>query len=426
MDKTIKPLKVAVISDSQAYPTLNDWGMNNLSQALQFFAAMKPDVLLMAGDLADGTDYATFKFYRQLIEKYFDPVPVHIGCAGNHDYWVPRGCQRESELIYSKMSSLIGQRTANPLRETVGGYDFIAMSEDIDSQTGYSPEMLDALENEIKAAVARDAEKPVFVITHFHPADTVAGSHVASARPELRKLFNRYKQVISLSGHTHCPLEDERCIWQGEFTAVNTSTLAYGCVEEKCYNNCSVIIPFAREVRQAMFMEIYPEHIDIHRYNTGEDREIKPDHIWRLPIPYRPELAAYTAERKQQRTAPEFPAGASGVIRYDFGYLYLIFDQALHEDFTHFYDIKVYEKNGSELILKAEERYISDFYRQQGIAGRQLSYKLPGELITPGCELHVEVYPVESFGNTGKPLIVERKIPCPLKYKEGKPLYPQE
>ena len=127
----IKPLKVAVISDSQAYPTLHDWGMNNLIKAFKVLSPMKPDVLLMAGDLADTTIYETFQLYREQLEKYFDPVPVHVGCAGNHDYWTPKDMVRDPEYIYSRMSRLIGQRDANPLRETVGGYDFIAFSEDI-------------------------------------------------------------------------------------------------------------------------------------------------------------------------------------------------------------------------------------------------------------------------------------------------------
>ena len=79
----MKPLKVAVISDSQAYPTLADWGMGNLDKALSFLGPMKPDVLLMAGDLADGTMYEVYDVYRSLLEKYFSPLPVHIGCAGN-------------------------------------------------------------------------------------------------------------------------------------------------------------------------------------------------------------------------------------------------------------------------------------------------------------------------------------------------------
>ena len=426
MDKNIPRLKVAVISDSQAYPTWNDWGMNNLDKAFQLLAPMKPDVLLMAGDLADHAIFETYGFYRELLEKYFSPLPVHVGCAGNHDYWVYPGEEKRTDHIYSEMSRLIGQKNANPLRETVGGYDFIALSEDIDMKKGHSPEMLDALEKEIQAAIARDETKPVFVVTHFHPFDTVSGSHTASGRPELRELFNRYKQVVSISGHTHCPLEDERCIWQGEFTAVNSLTLAYGCVEEPCYNNCSVIIPFAREVLHVMMLEIFDDHFDIHRYHVEDRREIKPEKLWSCPIPYIPEKAKYTAQRKNERTAPEFPAEAKAVIRYDFGYLYLIFDPALHDDFTHFYDIKIYEKNGEDYIFKAEERYISDFYRLQGISGRQLVYKLPTEFMTPGNVYRVEIYPVETFGNTGNPLVIEREIPYARRFNDGKTVCPQE
>lgn len=420
------PLKVAIISDSQAYPTLSDWGMYNLKKAFELLGPMKPDVLLMAGDLADGTNFETFKVYNQLLKQHFDPLPVHVGCAGNHDYWVPRGMERQPEYIYSEMCKLIGQKNANPLRETVGGYDFIAFSEDIVNTDHYSPEMLAKLEAEIQSAIARDPEKPVFVVTHFHPYDTVAGSHSASGKPELRELFNRYPQVVSLSGHTHCPLEDERCIWQGEFTAVNTSTLAYACVQDNAYNRCSVIVPFASEVLEVMFMEIYPDHYDIHRYNVEDRREIKPDRLWSCGIPYRPESAKYTARRKEERKAPEFPADAHGVIRYDYGFLYLIFDPAQHDDFTHFYDVKVYEKIDGEYVLKAEERYLSDFYRLQGMGGRRQSFKLPAEIITPNCECRVEIYPVETFGNTGKPLVVERRIPNPRSFKEGRSIYPQE
>lgn len=426
MDKTIHPFRVAVIGDSQAYPTLSDWGMDNLDKAFRFLAPMKPDVLLMAGDLADRTDFETYKLYRELLEKYFSPMPVHVGCAGNHDYWVSRGAEKDTQFIYSEMCRLIGQKHANPLHETVGGYDFIALSEDIGRENGHSREMLDALENEIKAAVARDDKKPIFVVTHFNPALTVSGSYGESGRPELRELFNRYPQVISISGHTHCPMEDERCIWQGEFTAVNSSTLAYGCIEEPCYNNCSVIIPYAREVLQAMVIDIYPDRCDLHRYNVWDQREIKPEMLWSVPIPYTPDKAKYTPQRKALRSAPEFPADAKGVVRYDFGFLYLIFDQALHEDFTHFYEIKIYEKINGNYEFKTEARYIGDFYRLKNFSGQQLVYKLPSEFITPGSWHRIEIYPVETFGNVGKPMIVERQMPNPVKFHEGKTLCPQE
>lgn len=424
----MKPLKVAVISDSQAYPTLADWGMTNLDKALSFLAPMQPDVLLMAGDLADATIYEVFDVYRSLLEKYFDPMPVHVGCAGNHDFWTPKDVERNTGLIYQEMCRRIGQKHADPLHETVGGYDFIALSDKalyIDDDL-YSDEKIALLEQEICKSLARDPEKPVFVVTHFHPADTVTGSYGKSGSKKLRELFNKYPQVVSISGHTHCPLDDERCIWQGEFTTINTSSLAYACSEDICYNMCSVIVPFGREVLNCMMIEIYPDHYDIHRYNVEDRREIKPDKLWQVPIPYKPENAKYTSERKNSRKAPEFPPDARAVIRYDFGYLYLIFDPAQHEDFTHFYNVKIFEKVQGNWTLKIQERYLADFYRLKNFTGSYQVYKLPAENMTPGEEYRIEIYPEETFGNIGSPLILERSIPRNSGYKSGKPTAPQE
>ena len=424
----MKPLKVAVISDSQAYPTLADWGLANLDKALSFLAPMQPDVLLMAGDLADATIYEVFDLYHSLIEKYFNPVPVHVGCAGNHDFWTPKDVERNTDFIYKEMCSRIGQKHADPLHETVGGYDFIALSDKAlyENDDLYSDEKISLLEQEICKSIARDPQKPVFVVTHFHPFDTVTGSHGKSGSKKLRALFNKYPQVVSISGHTHCPLDDERCIWQGEFTTINTSSLAYACAEDICYNMCSVIVPFGREVLNCMMIEIYPDHYDIHRYNVEDRREIKPDKLWQVPIPYIPEKAKYTSERKNLRNAPVFPPNARAVIRYDFGYLYLIFDPAQHEDFTHFYNVKIFEKVQGEWIFKMEERYLSDFYRLKNFTGNYQVYKLPAENMTPGEEYRIEIYPEETFGNIGSPLILERRIPKNNGYKPGKPTAPQE
>ena len=424
----MKPLKVAVISDSQAYPTLADWGMSNLDKALSFLAPMQPDVLLMAGDLADATIYEVFDLYHSLIEKHFNPVPVHVGCAGNHDFWTPKDVERNTNLIYKEMCSRIGQKHADPLHETVGGYDFIALSDKAlyENDDLYSDEKIFLLEQEICKSIARDPQKPVFVVTHFHPFDTVIGSHGKSGSKKLRALFNKYPQVVSISGHTHCPLDDERCIWQGEFTTINTSSLAYACTEDICYNMCSVIVPFGREVLNCMMIEIYPDHYDIHRYNVEDRREIKPDKLWQVPIPYKPANAKYTSERKNSRTAPVFAPDARAVIRYDFGYLYLIFDPAQHEDFTHFYNVKIFEKVQGEWIFKMEERYLSDFYRLKNFTGNYQVYKLPAENMTPGEEYRIEIYPEETFGNIGSPLILERRIPKNNGYKSGKPTAPQE
>jgi hypothetical protein len=54
-------------------------------------------------------------------------------------------------------------------------------------------------------------------LSHYHPEGTVLGASAKYGR-RLRKVLDKFPQVISLSGHTHCPLANERMIWQGAFT----------------------------------------------------------------------------------------------------------------------------------------------------------------------------------------------------------------
>ena len=417
-------LKVAIISDSQAYPSLNDWGMGRVKKAFELLAPMKPDLMLVAGDLADGTNFETFRFYRNLYDQYFPGVP-HLACAGNHDYWVPEGMVRDPEFIYRQFCEILGQKNEEILHEVVGGYSFIIVSEDIVDRR-FSAGIMERMESAIKEAVARDAEKPVFVVTHYPPSDTMAGCLTKYAQPALREIFDRYRQVVSISGHTHYPLEDERSIWQGNFTAFQTSTLSYGCMDDGFYNVCGgAIIPFAREAVQVLMMEVSEKEIVIRRYNAEEAREIKPDVPWRIELPYSPEKAVYTAKRKETSPAPQFSAGAMAYFRYDFGYLYLVCDPAKHPDMVHHYRVKIFECGKEEKLL-ADERYVASFYRLKDFANGKEVFRLPSELMTPKSRCRFEIIPVESFGNEGNALTFEFDIPAAPGFRRGAPECPQE
>ncbi|MBE6357090.1 MAG: metallophosphoesterase [Lentisphaerae bacterium] len=418
-------LKVAIISDSQAYPSLNDWGMGRVKKAFELLAPMKPDLVLAAGDLADGTNYETFRFYRKLYDEYFPGVPM-LACAGNHDYWAPAGMKRDPEEIYRNFCEIFGQRNEAVWCEVVGGIPFISVSEDI-ADNRYSAEVLEKLESAVRKAVSEYENKPVFVMTHYPPAGTMVGSGDSLTRGGMREIFDRYPQVISLSGHTHWPLEDERSIWQGNFTAFQTSTLSYGCMSDySFYNACGgVIIPFAREVGQVMFMEISDQEVVIRRFNVEDKREIKPHAPWRIGLPYTPAKAVYTAKRRETSPAPQFPAGAMAYFRYDFGYLYLVCDPAEHPDLVHHYRVRVIECGKEEKLL-ADERYVAMFYRLKSFADGKEVFRLPGEVIRPASRCRFEIIPVESFGNEGRALTFEFDIPSASGFKCGRPDCPQE
>ena len=90
---------------------------------------------------------------------------------------------------------------------------------------------LEWAEEEIQKAIAAAPSRPVFVITHNNPKDTVYTSD-DYGDSKLDALFAKYPQVISISGHTHASILDERSISQTSYTAINTQSLSYTDFEE--------------------------------------------------------------------------------------------------------------------------------------------------------------------------------------------------
>ena len=423
-----KPLlRIGIVSDTQTYDVFEDWGMSNLAKAFKLLAAKQPEVILMPGDLADmGNLPGAYTLYNELCAAFFgSDQPIQIACAGNHDMWATSpDCTRES--LRQAFCRGLNIPEDNPWHTVIKGFDFICITEDL--QNDYSDELIAKVEKELLAAVERDPEKPVFVISHYPPYDTMSGSHGNSGKKNLRELFDRFKQVVSISGHTHYPLEDERSIWQKEFTAFTTSTLSYGCVEERPFNSCNTILPFAREVVQALYMELYADRLEIHRYNVEDQRELKPGQLWRVNLPYSPEEAIYTPERALKRTAPFFAAEASLVLRYDYGFVYAIFDAAKHDDMVQFYRIIARRKDADgNWQLAREALYAADFYRLERNQSERCFFKLPCDMFTAGDVYRVEVYPLESFGKAGEPLVIERTIPSFWRFRDtSADIAPQE
>ena len=228
-----KPLlRVAVLSDIQGYPYAEDAGMRNLERALDVLAGFHPDVVVNAGDISDtGRDAAAVAYYKKRCDARLGPLP-HIACMGNHELaFIPDElkAQRTVAAIRRDFNAVFGYPAGSrAVRRTIGGYDFVALS--LSDCAGYTDDELAELKGLLDASVARDASKPIFVVTHYHPQNTVNDSASWWMGGGLRRLLDGYAQVVSLSGHTHAPLQDPRSIWQGGFTAIETSTLCYGCI----------------------------------------------------------------------------------------------------------------------------------------------------------------------------------------------------
>lgn len=419
-------LRIAVTSDAQAAVSENHWGMVNTEKAFRFLSDFKPDVLVMAGDLADRFYPEVYDLYMKSYHRNFkSKLPVQVACAGNHDFW--SGKEDDFEAIWQEFTTRLKISRENPCRQLIGGYDFITLSQKHGGEC--PPELLAKLKIKLDEAVARDNRKPVFLVTHYPPFNTMYRSGENCGQKNIRELLNNYPQVLSLSGHTHVPLNWEKSFWQGEFTALTTSTLSYGSIGGGKFFNVAggSILPFGREVQQALVIDVFDDKVKIHRYNVHDRKEIKPDSLWVVDVPYNREAAEKAAgERYANATAPEFPEDAKLVIRNDFGFVYLLFPAAKHPEMVLGYTVKIREQlpDGSWKKV-AEAEYAGDFYRYEAHRTSEVSVKLPENIFMPGKKLKFEVFPVEDFGKAGKPLTLEFTSPWRIT-RSAKQAYPVE
>jgi len=416
-------LRVGIISDIQGLPKRHDWGMRNFARALDQLKQRGIDTLLTVGDIAESGNPDTYALFWELIEERFGKNSLrHFGCEGNHD--IGNGRKTGLEEAFGRVCAGLRRPAENPYREEIVGFDFVTLAA-FDGMH-YAENDLAKLEALLKECTAAKPGKPVFLLTHLPPAETMSGSFCKEASAGLRQVLNKFPQVISFSGHTHYPLEDERCIWQGEFTAVTTATLAYGCMNDQClFNPVNSILPYAREAAQFLYMEVYSDRVELHRIQVLDECEIGAP--WVIRMQYEPEKAVYSGKRAEKALAPEFPKDAELLTRYDYGYMFIAFDVPKQGGFAQYYDVELALKLPDGSFAASETiRYVSDFYRQKRSRAEMLFLRLPGKGMIAGTEYRIRVYPVESFGRRGAPLEKIELTWHNYPFKDGAPLYPQE
>ena len=418
-------LRIAVMSDNQLRPERDNWGWYTLDRALEMLRPMDADIVLNAGDISDFDDIPT-------IGRYLAACRAKLGGAsnfavpGNHDIWLRKGSGRTYDQVIDEFYSVFGPGSGHVTRRTISGYDFVAVAtrEKLKKGEYYAAEA-EELAKTLGECVRRDPSKPIFVLSHYQPAGTVLGSSDVHG-VHLRNVLNRFPQVVSLSGHTHCPLRNELMIWQNEFTAMNTSTLHYGCYPGKRVNTVGEILPLARESVGFMVIDVFDGYIEVRRYNADDEKELtSPSERWSFDIPYRPSHPKYPAAR--HGAAPQFAAGARLISRYDYGFIHFLFDPAKGGDGVEGYRLEIAEMPS---VGKAAEpksyMYVSDFYRLERFRGGRVNLRAPAYSLEPGKLYSISVRPRNWFGDEGEPLTLTMKVSGGYRFRNIDEMYPQE
>ncbi len=271
---------------------------------------------------------------------------------GNHDTW----WNTDWKDTKPKARNFTGVINQSPWSHTVvNGYHFIATSPDGTENTeGYSQDVINWLDKQIQEAINEDSSKPVFVITHHNPQYTVYGSDEWYDN-KLDPLFSKYEQVVSISGHSHYSIMDERSIYQNNYTAFTTQGLAY-CNLSKLYydpfrNGKTDMVPKEENFPMMEIMNVGKDEVTIERWNVKENKE---------------ELTL---------SGISFKAGND-------------------DDFVHSYKVIVSGYKDAEYL------YLSDF--ASGISLMSDTVRLALDKNLPNGEYKIKVYAVDSYGETSK------------------------
>lgn len=376
-----QPLKVAIISDLQL-PNSKDkttHQYDSFEKTLKMLKEKKPDALIIAGDFTDLATTDAWNTYKEIYDRVLgDDAPILMTIMGNHDYWLPYfidcGEVGTPVSLQKRYTSYTGQPVYS--NHEINGYHFICWSSSNGTyDTSY--ENLDTVRTEIENAVAADPTKPVFVITHLNPSDTSYGSD-DWGNDDINSLLKNYPQVISISGHSHYSIIDERSIWQGEYTAFTTQSLDYielesgkfnGSIPKDAYGNI-----IAENVPACLFMSIEDGKVTVERLEADTGKALKEP--WVIEAPFT-SPDKYTLEKREAaNTAPTLDEKLEVQISHITDIEgktrpAISFKAGTDDDFVHSYRLRFLDENKA-VVSFAETDYSGNIIHY-GSDGKKLS-----------------------------------------------------
>lgn len=404
-------IELGIISDTHVGPNKQKEN-GRLEEALNLFTEKNVDRIIVDGDLTDNGYEDQLKTYSEVLDKVEGEAPI-IESLGNHELY---NGSYEGVQKFTKDYPLTHQK--------VNGYHIITLSpgagsvkeadlskvteEDVPLKKDYIAAGTPTLKNTDSYAYARTwldkqlsqasqdtPDLPIFVFFHhpikntFYVSDEWHGSGLVGA-------FDKYKNVVSFSGHIHSANQHPRSIYQDEkgWTAVNTVTLSY-MEQEKGYQEGSVP-DNAGEVAQAMVLNADGSKVSINMYDIGsEGKPQGPIQTWTFDVnKERP----YTNARYDKAKAPAFASDAKltvsevGPTNATF-----TFDQAqvnpdsVEGDIVHSYHYVFTDNDGKKI---QEFKTWSDFY----INPQPNPYVYKYKSFKPNTAYTVTITPVNAFG----------------------------
>ncbi len=388
MKKTKPDLRIAIISDPHigftGHINPNYYGLGQkplgdqdlwFEYALRYFKKRGIDALVIPGDMANAcryndperssADYAVIEMARlvKIFRKVFDGTDTEIvSIYGNHDNLAqPR--EKLNGGNETPWEDAFGEPYTHTNLKTVKGHRFIG------AHWSYEKEA----EKYVKEAAEATPDKPVFYIQHGE----IKGTTCDSLRPGVSSVgidnIRDFENVIGLFGHTHCPITDERTIWQSEkagdpkCTVISCSTFNYGDSTGDLLRGENL------ETKHALYLTVTGKDVNVERLSFFTDEMLSlakgektrqnfkkctrsAGADWRFTLGG--EKVLDTARRASFAKAPEFPETAeAGLARSD-DYVVVFFPAAtplgVDNDLIHSYYAEAWDDETGELVSQGQ------------------------------------------------------------------------
>ena len=402
--------KVGIMTDNHITDSPSSLERSRL--ALELFKREGVDVVADLGDLGQANYEKGYDMYREMVDSIFPAKtsrPEFLYVHADHELYNPKGGMLSREEAFKRFRSHIGIEHPYFVERNCNGLPMLVFPQSLDLIGG-----LKSYEEKIAAACKANPGKPIVVFDHVPPYDTVYNSVMWGDRGmRHRRILDKYPQVVSVSGHSHNSILNERCIWQGTFTAVDA-----GCLQR--WQGLTVGSPIkSNQGFGVMVLEAYTTKLVFRRFDVRDGREDRRDARWVVPVPFNPARAPYSsARRAKAERLTRFPSGSSVKVSTDavpFSTVTVTFPSAECEDDVLFYRVDIDRRGkGGAWERFARGDTMSDFHLRGEDRKGVHSVDYSTGYFTGAGRYRISVTPVGFFGTCGEPISCEWTAPDPV------------
>lgn len=297
-------------------------------RALRYCKRRNVDAVMVPGDITDWGLVSGFKYAEAAWRNVFGGTNVSkLFITGNHDYdgWLYGDMTMEMHAngysedeaatkkgIEKVWKSAFGTKFVPIRTYDVKGYHFLAV------QWRCGKDLNEWLAKNGKQLMG---EKPFFYFQHSPIAETTVDGPLTEEGDIVHNALKDYPNAIAFTAHTHLPFNDDRCIWQGDFTAISSPSLSYNGFWGEFENfggrrdgSCTKAMPWVparMDLRggQGFIVNVYSDRIVVERVDIEENGE-QDSPPWVLPWPISSGKPYAPETYSKAYPAPHFPPRA--------------------------------------------------------------------------------------------------------------------